>query len=67
MYINNNLLKRGDFPGNMGILIDTLGLLLDYSATKNLELLASVNNKINNKDIEDVLNLVGLDPENKKS
>lgn len=51
----------------MGILIDTLGLLLDYSATKNLELLASVNNKINNKDIEDVLNLVGLDPENKKS
>lgn len=66
LYINNNLLKRGDFPGNMGILIDTPGLLLDYSATKNLELLASVNNKINNKDIEDVLNLVGLDPENKK-
>nr|WP_317333884.1 ABC transporter ATP-binding protein [uncultured Romboutsia sp.] len=64
--INKTTLKKGDFPQNMGILINTPGLLLEYSAIQNLTFLASINKKISINDIRNTLDLVGLNPEDKR-
>lgn len=64
--INKTTLKKGDFPKNMGILINTPGLLLEYSAIQNLTFLASINKKISINDIRNTLDLVGLNPEDKR-
>lgn len=57
-------MKKGDFIKDIGILIDSPGMLNQYSAIKNLEFLAAINNKITTEDIKEVLTLVGLNPNN---
>lgn len=52
--------KEVDFPQNTGMLIEVPGLMPGYSAFKNLQILASLNNRIGKEDIEKVLELVGL-------
>ena len=59
--------KDIDFPRNIGIIIETPGFIPYYSGYKNLKLLAGLKNKIGKKDIEETLELVGLDPKLKKS
>ena len=55
-----------DFPEDMGIIIETPGFLPYLSGMKNLQILASLNKKISDKQISDVIRRVGLDPESKK-
>lgn len=59
--------KDIDFPENIGIIIETPGFIPYYSGYKNLKLLAGLKNKIGKKEIEETLELVGLDPKLKKS
>jgi ABC-2 type transport system ATP-binding protein len=59
--------KDIDFPRNIGIIIETPGFIPYYSGYKNLKLLAGLKNKIGKKEIEETLELVGLDPKLKKS
>lgn len=59
--------KDIDFPDNIGIIIETPGFIPYYSGYKNLKLLAGLNNRIGRKEIEDTIELVGLDPKLKKS
>ena len=59
--------KDIDFPGNIGIIIETPGFIPYYSGYKNLKLLAGLKNRIGKKEIEETLELVGLDPKLKKS
>lgn len=59
--------KDIDFPKNIGIIIETPGFIPYYSGYKNLKLLAGLKNKIGKKEIEETLELVGLDPKLKKS
>ena len=59
--------KDIDFPDNIGIIIETPGFIPYYSGYKNLKLLAELNNRIGRKEIEDTIELVGLDPKLKKS
>ena len=49
------------------MIIENPGFLLQYSAFKNLKILASINNKISDERIKETIALVGLDPKNKKS
>jgi ABC-2 type transport system ATP-binding protein len=54
-----------DFPPSTGALIDTPGFLPQYSGLRNLEMLAAIQNKITQSDIEATMLMVGLDPEDR--
>mgnify|MGYP000919459083 CR=1 FL=1 len=58
--------KDVDFPEDMGIIIETPGFLPYATGMKNLEILASLNRKINRKEIVKVIERVGLDSKMKK-
>lgn len=58
--------KDMDFPDNMGIIIETPGFLPNMTGVKNLQLLASLNNKADLDTIKRTIELVGLDPNMKK-
>jgi ABC-2 type transport system ATP-binding protein len=55
-----------DFPDDIGIIIETPGFLPQYSALRNLELLASLRRRANIKKVADTIRRVGLDPESRK-
>lgn len=54
-----------DLPDNVGVLINSPGYIELYSGFKNLQFLAGIKNNIDDKKIIDVMELVGLDPNNK--
>ena len=54
--------KDVDFPGNMGLIIETPGFLPNVSGVKNLEILGSLNKKIGLSEIAEAIRTVGLDP-----
>ena len=58
--------KEIDFPEDMGIIIETPGFLPNLTGFKNLELLASIQNKIGEDVIRETLEKVGLDYKSKK-
>jgi len=58
--------KDCDFPDNLGLIIETPGFLPQYSGMKNLEILASLKNKISSETIRNTIRRVGLDPDTKK-
>lgn len=58
--------KEIDFPEDMGIIIETPGFLPNLTGFKNLELLASIQNKIGADVIRETLEKVGLDYKSKK-
>ncbi|MGU8438516.1 ATP-binding cassette domain-containing protein [Clostridium perfringens] len=62
----DKVIKNGSFPDDVGMIIENPGFLLQYSAFKNLKILASINNKISDERIKETITLVGLDPEDKK-
>lgn len=58
--------KEIDFPRSVGLLLENPSFISYYSGLKNLELLASIQNKIGQDQIVKVLTAVGLDPSDKK-
>ncbi len=64
--VNGKVLgKDGDFPEDVGILINSPGYIDCYSGFKNLQMLARIQGKIGDEEIKSAMQLVGLDPENK--
>lgn len=55
-----------DFPDDIGIIIETPGFLTNATGMKNLQLLASLKRKVNDKEIRQSIRRVGLDPDMKK-
>lgn len=55
-----------EFPSDLGALIDGPGFAMELSGRKNLELLASIHNRISSNDLQKVLDLVGLDPDDRR-
>ena len=53
---------KNAFPKHFGALLDQGGFLPTYSSFKNLKYLASIQNKIDDARILEVIELVGLDP-----
>lgn len=65
--IDNQVLgKEITFPNSMGMLLENPAFLDSYSGFQNLKLLASIQKKIGDKDIEEIITKVGLDPYDKK-
>lgn len=55
-----------DFAPDTGIIIETPGFLPKYSARRNLSILAGTSGKASNQRIDEVIRMVGLDPDEKK-
>lgn len=58
--------KEIDFPPSIGALIENPGFINHYTGFKNLQILADIQGKIDERIIKDTLSVVGLDPEEKK-
>ena len=66
--IDNKIIGQDiSFPESIGIFIDEPGFIPGYSAYKNLKILADIQGKIGNNEINDALLSVGLDPNNNKA
>lgn len=60
---NKKIGKDIDFPEDCGVIIENPGFLYGLSGFKNLKLLATINNRISDKEIRESMELVGLDSE----
>jgi ABC-2 type transport system ATP-binding protein len=58
--------KEISFPPSVGVLIEYPGFLNSYTGFKNLKMLAGLNNIIDDERIKESIQLVGLDPEDKR-
>lgn len=54
------------FPESIGIIIEHMELLPQYSAFDNLKILAKIKKKAKDEDIREALEAVGLEPSSKK-
>ena len=59
--------KDSDFAPSTGIIIETPGFLSHYHARRNLSILASISGKATKERIDEVIRMVGLDPDEKKT
>ena len=65
--INGETLGKDiSFPRSIGALIENPGFIADYSGMKNLEVLASIQNRIGKEEIAAGMEELGLDPNDKK-
>lgn len=55
-----------DFIPDAGLIIETPGFIPYYSGIKNLRLLASIQKKVSEAEIREIMQLVGLDPDLKR-
>ena len=62
VYWNNKKLHEDiSFPGNVGIVLENMEMLPQYTARQNLRILSKLKNIANERDIENALKRVGLD------
>ena len=54
--------KDIDFPQSLGLMIETPGFIPYMSGKSNLKNLALIRNQISDKEIDEAMELVGLDP-----
>ena len=54
------------FPESIGLFLENPTFLDEYSGFRNLKMLASIQNKISDDKIHETIELVGLDPAEKK-
>lgn len=58
--------KDIEFPDSVGIIIESMSMLPEYSGYDNLKILAKIKKTATDDDIRTAMNAVGLDPDNKK-
>lgn len=59
--------KDISFPESIGVLIENPSFISNYTGMKNLQVLASIQKRIGNEEIRNTLELVGLDPDDKRT
>ena len=65
--INDQIIGKDiAFPSSLGLLIENPSFIDKYTGIKNLSMLASIKNTIDIKDIEQAIQKVGLDPQDKR-
>lgn len=66
--INGEILGKDiSFPRSIGILIENPSFINNYTGLKNLQVLSSIKNKIDDKQIRESLEQVGLNPEDRRT
>lgn len=58
--------KEITFPQSVGLLLENPAFLDSYTGFENLEMLASIKNRITREEIHDAITSVGLDPLDKR-
>lgn len=58
--------KDIEFPDSVGVIIENMSLIPEYTGFKNLQLLAGIKKKIGDSEIRDTLISVGLDSDDKR-
>ncbi|MDE7318655.1 MAG: ABC transporter ATP-binding protein [Lachnospiraceae bacterium] len=58
--VNGKRLKKGEFPADTGILMDSVGFLRDQTGYRNLKILAAILNKVDDSRIREVMEMTGL-------
>lgn len=67
IYVRNQEIGKDiDIPRNLGVIIESPGFLNHYSGYRNLELLATLQNKISKAEILKAIQIVGLEGSEKK-
>lgn len=65
--INEKILgKEITFPESIGLFLENPAFLDSYSGFQNLKMLASIQEKISDNKIRETIDMVGLDPHDKK-
>ena len=59
--------KEVDFPDNIGFIIENPGFLRNYSGAQNLRYLAAIRGVATETDIRRCMEIVGLQPDDKKT
>ncbi|MBO6159016.1 MAG: ABC transporter ATP-binding protein [Firmicutes bacterium] len=67
LYNGKPLPKGQDFPKSLGVMIETPAFWENYTGKKNLELLAEIRGSVTEKEIDEMLIKVGLDPKDKRT
>ena len=66
--INGKILGKDiSFPESIGVLIENPAFIGNYTGFKNLEVLASIQNRIGDEQIRKALEDIGLDPDDKRT
>lgn len=66
--INGEILGKDiSFPRSVGVLIENPAFIPSYTGLKNLQVLASIQKRVNDQKIRDTITMVGLDPEDKRT
>lgn len=66
--INGEVLgKQISFPRSVGVLIENPSFVAGYTGMKNLQVLASIQNRIGDEEIRETIQEVGLDPDDKRT
>lgn len=58
--------KDFSYPSELGMLIETPAFLPEFTGYENLEMLCSIRKKISKKQIRAILEMVGLQPDDKR-
>lgn len=66
LYNGENLNKKLEFPPNTRALIEKPNFFPDLTGFENLKFLAEIQNKITDKEINDILEFLGLEKEKNK-
>ena len=67
VYVDNEMIgKQKQFPDSMGILIEYPSFIPGYTGFQNLKFLSSINNKISDEEIYNIIQRVGLDKTDKR-
>lgn len=59
--------KDISFPESIGVLIENPSFISNYTGMKNLQVLASIQKRVGDEEIRNTLELVGLDPDDKRT
>jgi ABC-2 type transport system ATP-binding protein len=59
--------KDISFPESIGVLIENPVFLNEYTGYQNLKVLADIQGKISDNEVREVLNRVGLEPDDKRT
>lgn len=66
IYVFGKRISKGQLAEDTGVIIEIPGFLPQYSGLFNLQMLASINNKVTTNKIKETILLVGLDPNDKR-
>lgn len=64
--IDGKNMEDGQFPADMGVLIELPAFLSEFTGKKNLQLLGLLQDDVSESDIDEALISVGLNPEDKR-